>query len=133
MCVRDLRRVCRAKFRNFPAITARLRQIFSFAKNIPPRQRVARLNADGSLDTTFFPDALAATNRINALAVQTDGKVLIGVALSTVKRLNTDGTLDNTFTTTMTPQVGVIEIKFQADDKILIGGGWSTNFRITDW
>jgi len=88
------------------------------------RQRVARLNADGSLDTTFVPPTAAMTNRINAIAVQSDGKVLVGVALSTIKRLNTDGTLDTTFNTSMTPQVGVIEIKLQADGKILIGGGW---------
>ncbi len=91
--------------------------------NGTPRQRVARLNADGSLDTSFN-SGTEATSRVNGLAVQTDGKVLIGVAGSTVKRLNTDGTLDNTFTTTMTPQVGVLEIKLQADGKILIGGGW---------
>lgn len=87
------------------------------------RQRIARLNADGSLDTTFVPDA-SATNRVNALAIQPDGKILIGVAGSTIKRLTAEGKLDNTFNTTMVPQVGVIEIKLQADGRILIGGGW---------
>jgi uncharacterized delta-60 repeat protein len=94
------------------------------AYNGTPRQRVARLNADGSLDLGFVPDAAAATNRVNAVAIQPDGKVLIGVAGSTIKRLNSDGSLDTGFTTTMVPQVGVIEIKLQSDGKVLIGGGW---------
>ena len=44
---------------------------------------VARLNADGSPDTTFAPDGIFATSRggleeANALALQPDGRILLG-------------------------------------------------------
>lgn len=87
------------------------------------RKNIVRINTDGTIDAAFNPGTIA-TSRINALAIQPDGKVLVGIALSTIKRLNTDGSLDTGFTTTMTPQVGVLEIKLQSDGKIMIGGGW---------
>ena len=48
-----------------------------------PINRIARLNSDGSLDTTFDPGS-GPTDRVYALAVQEDGKVLIGGAFNTV-------------------------------------------------
>jgi hypothetical protein len=39
------------------------------------RNRIARLNPDGTLDTVFNPDA---NNTVRAIAVQADGKILIG-------------------------------------------------------
>ena len=48
-----------------------------------PINRIARLNSDGSLDTTFDPGS-GPTNWVYALAVQDDGKVLIGGAFNTV-------------------------------------------------
>jgi uncharacterized delta-60 repeat protein len=67
------------------------------------RNRVARVNADGSLDTSFNPSGADGT--VWATAVQTDGKVLIGGGFTHVNgqtrdylaRLNTDGSLDATF------------------------------------
>lgn len=44
-----------------------------------PRSNLARLNADGSLDTTFTPGSIAG--RVEALVVQSDGKVVIGGVL----------------------------------------------------
>ncbi|MEG0923252.1 MAG: delta-60 repeat domain-containing protein, partial [Comamonas sp.] len=38
------------------------------------RNRLARLNADGSLDASFNPDA---NGTVNSVAVQPDGKVLV--------------------------------------------------------
>jgi uncharacterized delta-60 repeat protein len=38
------------------------------------RNRIARLNADGSVDTTFDPNA---NGDVDAVAVQTDGKILV--------------------------------------------------------
>jgi uncharacterized delta-60 repeat protein len=69
-----------------------------------PRSRVARLNADGTLDTSFNPGA-GANDHIRALALQSDGKVVIGGQFTTfnntnrnrVARLNADGSLDLTF------------------------------------
>jgi len=44
------------------------------------RRGIARLNADGSLDVSFYPTGGAggANNLVRAVALQTDGKVLIG-------------------------------------------------------
>ncbi|ROM65551.1 calcium-binding protein [Pseudomonas brassicacearum] len=68
---------------------------------------VIRLNADGSLDTSFheggvdsIPAAIAPASRYELTAVQPDGKVLIAIALDTgvqVERFNSDGTRDATF------------------------------------
>src|SRR4029077_1889836 len=41
------------------------------------RNRVARLNADGSVDTSFDPGA-GANAAVRAVALQPDGKVLVG-------------------------------------------------------
>jgi uncharacterized delta-60 repeat protein len=63
------------------------------------RNSLARLNADGSLDTGFVPFFNAsAAQTINALAVQSDGRILVGALGGiTIKRLNTDGTQDLSF------------------------------------
>ncbi len=67
------------------------------------RRGIARLNADGSLDTTF--DADITGNSINSMAVQADGKILItgyfsqvgATARTNIARLNSNGTLDAAF------------------------------------
>ena len=66
-----------------------------------PRNNIARLNTDGTLDTLFNPNA---NNRVDAIAVQSDGKILAGGLLpgsrqtadhdtrNRIARLNADGT-----------------------------------------
>jgi uncharacterized delta-60 repeat protein len=99
------------------------------------RNRIARLNANGSLDTGFNP-GLAGTNTITpiavAFAVQPDGKIIVGGSFITVAgqsqtnlaRLDEDGSFDATFR----PEVGsatdfpVQSVVLQADGKILVGG-----------
>ncbi|MEM6316297.1 MAG: delta-60 repeat domain-containing protein, partial [Bacteroidota bacterium] len=46
------------------------------------RNSIARLNADGSLDTSFDP-RFGATSFVRSVAVQSDGKVLIGGQFTT--------------------------------------------------
>jgi serralysin len=68
---------------------------------------VIRLNADGSLDTSFheggvdiIPTMTAPESRYELTAVQPDGKMLVAIALNTdvrVERFNSDGTRDTTF------------------------------------
>lgn len=97
------------------------------------RNRVARLNADGSLDTGFNPGA-GADDLVSAVALQSDGKVLIGGFFTTVggtprnhiARLNADGTLDNTFNPSSGADNFVTDIEVQADGKVLISGNFST-------
>jgi uncharacterized delta-60 repeat protein len=101
--------------------------------NTTNRNRIARLRADGSLDTSFNPGT-GADNSVNAIALQPDGKILIGGSFATVNgtnrasiaRLNTDGSLDGSFT----PGTGAVSwvnaIALQPDGGILIGGPFTT-------
>ncbi|HEX7570343.1 MAG TPA: delta-60 repeat domain-containing protein, partial [Verrucomicrobiae bacterium] len=92
----------------------------------------ARLNADGSTDTSFcsYPNGA-----VYAIAIQTDGKIVIGGAFTTVNganryhiaRLNTDGSLDNAFQNGLTGASSNVRcIQIQSDGKILIGGDFTT-------
>ena len=89
------------------------------------RNRIARLNADGTLDTAFNPNA---NSDIYAIAVQQDGKILAGGAFTLIvgqvrsylARLNSDGTLDTVFNPNANFPVNAIAV--QADGKILAGG-----------
>src|SRR5207248_4876919 len=66
------------------------------------RNRIARLNPDGTLDTNFNPNA---NLDVNTIAVQADGKILVGGFFTSmggqtwnhIARLNANGTLDTSF------------------------------------
>ena len=79
-----------------------------------------RLNADGTLDTTFHPPA--GLNG-GSFVIQPDGKILIaGTSASGTPglvRLNTDGSRDDTFSTVFYPK-GVAPMAIQPDGSILI-------------
>ncbi|HMJ64461.1 MAG TPA: immunoglobulin domain-containing protein, partial [Candidatus Binatia bacterium] len=98
------------------------------------RNRIARLNADGSLDATFDPGvAFGGTSvfpSVQALALQLDGKILAagffatfnGAAANSIARLNTDGSLDTSFTTNGLPYgANVYTLVRQPDGKVLCG------------
>ena len=98
------------------------------------RNRIARLNPDGTLDASFNPNA---NNGIRSISLQDDGKILIAGHFSTlspnggpavtrhsIARLNPDGTLDASFN----PNANniVVIITFQKGGKILVGGSFGT-------
>jgi uncharacterized delta-60 repeat protein/uncharacterized repeat protein (TIGR01451 family) len=93
------------------------------------RGGIARLNADGTLDTTFAP-LLGANGVVRAVAVQPDGKVLIGgeftrvdnLPFNRLARLNTDGRVDATFQPGTGADDTVFNITPQNDGTIYIGG-----------
>src|SRR5262245_2125056 len=96
------------------------------------RNRIARLNADGTLDPSFDPNISGVTFLgFSSLALQVDGKVLVGGDFTTVggtarsylARVNTDGTLDTGFNPN--PDFDVLSIAVQTDGAIVIGGGFS--------
>ncbi|WP_144035926.1 delta-60 repeat domain-containing protein [Spirosoma fluviale] len=97
------------------------------------RNYIARLNADGSLDTGFNPGTGANSN-VYSMAVQGDGKILIGGTFTTyngtgrnyIARLNADGSLDTGFNPGTGPSSNVASVAVQGDGKILIGGEFST-------
>ena len=98
-----------------------------------PRNLIARLNTDGTLDTAFDPNAAGPAPLVQIIALQADGKILIGgqfetlapnggavVTRNNMARLNPDGTLDNAFNPNANGSVYAIVV--QADGKILAGG-----------
>jgi uncharacterized delta-60 repeat protein len=95
------------------------------------RRPVARLNPDGSVDTSFDPGiGLAFNNTIRALAVQPDEKVLLGGSSAGILRLNASGTTDASFTNNLGTGLkggSVSSIALQPDGKIILGGTF-TNF-----
>jgi uncharacterized delta-60 repeat protein len=90
---------------------------------------LARLNADGTLDAGFDPQAEG--DEVGAIAVQRDGKVLVGGDFtgmggqprSCIARLNPDGTLDAWFIPSANGPVTTLAV--QADGKILVGGSFT--------
>ncbi len=89
------------------------------------RGGLARLNANGTTDTSFIT-GLDPESSVQAIAVQSDGYILIGgfnlgeLGNSTVFRLRPRGSLDTTFTASCN---GIInDIAIQSDGKILIVG-----------
>jgi uncharacterized delta-60 repeat protein len=99
------------------------------------RNHIARLNSDGTLDTGFTPIANGVGSSVNTIALQTDGKVLVGGFFSSfggqvrhhIARLNTDGTLDMTFDPNASGTNSVVySIAVQTDGKILVGGYFET-------
>ena len=97
------------------------------------RNRIARLNADGSLDTTFDPNVaggLAA--QVTSVVVQADGRIVIGGTFRSVgttvrnyiARLNADGSLDATYNPS--PNAAVLSLALQGDGKVLAGGSFTS-------
>lgn len=96
------------------------------------RNGIARLNADGSLDTNFDP-GVGADQPLRAVAVQVDGKILIGGLFSSVDgtpasrlaRLNPDGSLDSSFNAQPGMNDAVLTLAIQQDLKIMVGGSFT--------
>lgn len=91
--------------------------------NSTNRNYIARINSDGSLDTTFDPDPSVVNATLYAAAIQSDGKILIaGNFLKRIVRLNTDGTVDTGFNPGTGANAGILALALQGDGRILIGG-----------
>jgi uncharacterized delta-60 repeat protein len=95
------------------------------------RNGIARLNANGTLDTTFDPGT-GADGDVLAVALQPNGKILIGGAFAhfngvlrnRIARLNPDGTIDSSFNPAAD---GVVSsLLLQPDGKILLAGDFLT-------
>ena len=105
--------------------------------NTTAQGKLARINNDGSLDTTFSP---AIDLRVTYVTVQPDGKILIAGDFTTVNgtsemhlaRLNFDGSLDTTFSAAVTDQitennvnpVSVYTITLLTDGRMYVGGNF---------
>ncbi len=95
--------------------------------------RIARLNANGSLDTSFNPGTGIDDGEVTAVAIQPDGKILVGgvfptlnnITVNNIARLNSDGSLDSSFATGTGVNNWVRKFIVQPDGKILVGGDFS--------
>ncbi len=93
------------------------------------KSKIARLNSDGSVDASFNP-GIGANNSIRTIAIQNDGKILIGgvftsyngTVINRIARLNSDGSLDAGFNTGTGASSTVYTISIQTDGKVIIGG-----------
>lgn len=103
-----------------------------------PRENIARLNADGSLDTGFSVDALDGlnTDEVFEVEIQRNNKILIGgsfnaiggITRKQIARLNPDGSLDPGFDPHADRGGGaeVTDIDIQGDGKIVYVGNISS-------
>lgn len=106
---------------------------FSKVNNVS-RGRIARVNADGSLDTSFNPGT-GADGSVAGVAVQTDGRVVVvgsfttisGTSRNGIARLNADGSLDTTFDTPGTEKRQISAVVIQPDGMILVAGLFFNN------
>ena len=96
--------------------------IFNQFNLAPNTEYVARLNSNGSVDTTFVKGTNVSTTY--AVVVQPDGKILMGgLGGQSVARLNADGTTDNTFSCNL--GAPTLTLALQPDGKIIAGGGFN--------
>lgn len=101
----------------------------SWLINGEERHGIARLNTNGSLDTSFS----CAAGEVNCIALQSDRKIIIagqfsevnGVPRNSLARLNEDGSLDTSFLNSLNSNPGpplLWALALQNGGKILIGG-----------
>ncbi|MCW5959048.1 MAG: VCBS repeat-containing protein [Pyrinomonadaceae bacterium] len=93
------------------------------------RKGIRRLNADGSIDETFFVELMHFGAVIHDIELQSDGKMILGgfftlagnTAVKNLARFNSDGTNDTSFAAnTSAAQIKGVEIL--SDGKIVAGG-----------
>jgi uncharacterized delta-60 repeat protein/uncharacterized repeat protein (TIGR01451 family) len=103
---------------------------------------LVRLNVDGSLDTNFaaFNGGGSDINgTVRAVAIQPDGRILIGGFFTTVDgsnynniaRLNTDGSLDTNFNAGVGCNNGVLALAVDSQTRILVGGEFTQASGVT--
>jgi uncharacterized delta-60 repeat protein len=101
--------------------------------------RIIRLNSDGTKDLTF-DNAIGFSSTARALALQSDGKILVGGNFTTYKgvsanriiRLNSDGSKDLTFNNSIGFNNTNNSMVLQPDGKILVCGLFTTYKGLTE-
>lgn len=94
-----------------------------------PCNYIVRLNSDGTIDPSFNIGS-GFNNQVRYIAIQNDGKILVGGAFSSynsntcsrIVRLNSNGSIDATFATGTGFNNTVYGMAIQNDGKILVTG-----------
>ena len=97
-----------------------------------PRNRIARLNADGTLDTTFNPGT-GADSDVNALALLPDGRIYAGgsfmnfngVPHRKLVRLLPDGSVDVTFNVQFNGNGAVVSLITDGFGRVYASGSFT--------
>jgi uncharacterized delta-60 repeat protein len=95
-----------------------------------PYSNFARLNSDGTVDTSFNPGS-GVNGPVNKVALQTDGKIVIGGSFSRVAgknasyiaRLMPSGENDSTFNST--PSSTIFDIAIESTGDLVIAGDFT--------
>jgi uncharacterized delta-60 repeat protein len=93
---------------------------------------IVRLNTDGTPDASFNPGSVGSYLAVEALQIQTDGKIVVGgyfsrmggVTVTNLARLNANGTYDDTFTPPVFSST-VDRLAMQSNGQILVGMSYS--------
>jgi len=106
--------------------------------NGTPTNNIARLNSNGTIDTTF-QTGLGANTDVLTINVLPSGKILIcgyftsydGTAVNRIARLNADGSLDTSFLIGTGIEgtgswIGILTSIVQPDGKIVLGGNFDS-------
>lgn len=102
--------------------------------------KIIRLNPDGSIDTGFVTGT-GFDNDINAMVLQSDGKILLGgeftayngAVSNRVIRLNADGTRDSSFLSGIGLSNGAVHvIKTDLSGNIMLGGSFTDLYNGSD-
>jgi uncharacterized delta-60 repeat protein len=98
------------------------------------RAKLARLNSNGSVDTTFNAGSMNGNDYVWTLAEQADGKIVVGGGFNfmgglqrpNIARLNVNGSADTSFPATVASSTGaypsVSAVLVQPDGNIVIAG-----------
>lgn len=105
----------------------------SFTYDNISRSSIARLNSDGSLDTSFNQFGLGGNLPMSSMTIQPNGKIIISGAFTSynnvqtggIVRLNTDGSLDSSFT--KNSSASAYSAIVLPNGKILVGGSFNSS------
>ena len=95
---------------------------------------ICRLNADGSLDTEFAQLPALAEATVYAIALQTDGRLVVAGTFSLpngLARLNADGTVDTSFKPPVVDYLLDYEfVVLQPDGRLIVGDAYNKIMRL---
>ncbi|MFN3402440.1 MAG: T9SS type A sorting domain-containing protein [Cytophagaceae bacterium] len=97
------------------------------------KNRIIRLNPDGTIDDTFNVGS-GANNNVKSIQIKSDGKILIsgdftsfnGIIKNRIVQLNQDGSVDNYFDSGTGANNGIQDMIITPDQKIYICGSFTT-------
>lgn len=94
---------------------------------------ITRLNSDGSIDPSFSCSLSPTSSAVNAMALQSDGKIVItgaftgvsATSINRIARLETSGSIDATFSVGTGFNLAGNVVNVESDGKIIVGGSFS--------